>query len=85
MEVYNEKQRKDLTHLKNNTRYFQIIKKLKEKAIKIGKTQNIKSKQGLHVVDKLQINERWANFYEELYHDDRNDFHPFDEGIKIIP
>ena len=67
-------------------KYFEIMKRLKLSRTKKVKAWKIKGKGGTHIIDKLLIIERWAEFYEDLYSDNRVEFTAFitDERIPHV-
>ena len=75
---------KNLEKHKLNQKYFEVMKKLKKMRTRKVKAWSIKSKDGVHVIDKLCIIERWAEFYEDLYNDQREHY-AVPQGCVRIP
>ena len=58
---------KRLNELNPQQRYFETMKKLKEKCAKKTTTWGIKDKNGTTIINKIEIIKRWEEFYENLY------------------
>ena len=72
-EDYEEKKYKELDRYRLDQKYYKVMKTLKEEQKKKIKTCSIKSKEGRHIIDRLEIIERWSEFYEDLYSATNND------------
>ena len=74
---------KRLNELNPQQRYFETMKKLKEK--RKTTTWGIKDKKGATIIDKIEIIKRWEEFYENLYKgNQRHSNYPTHEEIPEI-
>ena len=81
-----EKDHKELNNLNPQQKYFRIMKKLKDGRKRKQTFWGIKDKDGIMLIDKVEILERWAAFYEELYYDakDTTYFHTLETIPEIL-
>ena len=78
-----EKDHMELKHLSPQEKYFNAMKKLKSARTRKQSTWGIKASDGTPLTEKVDILERWASFYQDLYSDNQSS--PLFETTESIP
>ena len=83
LETFIDKQHEELNQLNPQQKYFNAMKSLKKVRTKKETSWGIKSSKGKILTEKIEILERWASFYENLY--SGNQDHPEIVTTDTIP
>ena len=68
-EAFIDKEHRDLNQMNPQQKYFQAMKRLKFARKRKQSVWGIKASDGTPLTEAVDILERWAAFYEKLYHD----------------
>ena len=83
LEVHIDKEHQELNKLSPQQKYFNAMKSLKKARTRKQTAWGIKSSGGEPLTEKIEILERWASFYEDLY--SGNQDHPEIVTTDTIP